>query len=706
MRYTVPRIFAVAFLIATVLERHWRWTSSRLRLIRNSDTSRRGEAEALRAEFERLKIIEKVLAVQEGVVPDSRASSQQSRHLDHPPPPNSNSTSTFQLLKVRQKLARHQRRLVANYLRSINHDSKFLRSTYDIMARSEQLTSLFHVYFLETTGLLLPLFANLRNGLWYSSDFNGTCYFKSTDGHPGKWAFSTTRLNLHVAAAASEHGGIVIADSSRSREFPDAFSRTVPIWCAVLNRAVIDPNFPVVLPAFINETERSIIINQKIPEFVRILKSLQIPAASLKQAVRRPLLPVLISPQTPLSMMKRRENVSTVFLVSVSSWKNRLLPDTSTGSDGNSSYAWSYIQGAGDDEENWALGLRPQVYWRHREKLLSEDDPYRLQDEVIKLSGTSKTGQHHLLSVGENRGEGGSGSKTVWIGSDSNDSYRIMKHKKKKKDNKKKNEKKRKYKCDTQLGVRISPFEAAPEEMEGGATATRNRSSLLSPLLCSNVSVLIDCYVPTLMPLEEQRHHRLAIPGCSYRKQGFNRSYWTRTVFPTALALYRKCMEEAMGVMRESEARMPPPVRCIVHSTQSNEEAAVAIVLSLLVYHFDERLHFITNSSTIQKCPSTNGEDRHQTPNKKILRTQFAALQRFIPTANPPRRLLKTISATFEGHEQRRNTTSLPSKTEVPTADSSSPRSSGGGRRRRRGPRRKRSENQERATVTTTAAIE
>ena len=28
-----------------------------------------------------------------------------------------------------------------------------------------------------------PVFANLRNGLWYGKEWNGACYFKSTDGH-------------------------------------------------------------------------------------------------------------------------------------------------------------------------------------------------------------------------------------------------------------------------------------------------------------------------------------------------------------------------------------------------------------------------------------------------------------------------------------------------------------------------------------------
>ncbi|CAN0474608.1 unnamed protein product, partial [Ectocarpus sp. 8 AP-2014] len=82
-----------------------------------------------------------------------------------------------------------------------------------------------------------PVFANLRNGLWYGKDWDGTCYFKSTDGHSRRWAFSYTRLNIHLAAAAAAAGGCIVVDSTRAgKRFPDSFTATVPIWCCLLNR--------------------------------------------------------------------------------------------------------------------------------------------------------------------------------------------------------------------------------------------------------------------------------------------------------------------------------------------------------------------------------------------------------------------------------------------------------------------------------------
>lgn len=68
----------------------------------------------------------------------------------------------------------------------------------------------------------LPLIANLRCGLWYTGpNPDGTCYFKSTDGHCNNWSFSTSRLNLNVATEAAKYGGCLIVDATRKgKRFP------------------------------------------------------------------------------------------------------------------------------------------------------------------------------------------------------------------------------------------------------------------------------------------------------------------------------------------------------------------------------------------------------------------------------------------------------------------------------------------------------
>ena len=58
-------------------------------------------------------------------------------------------------------------------LKSIYYDSKFIKRC---------------IHALGATGI--PVFANLRNGLWYRESFDGSAYFKSTDGHSHHWNFS------------------------------------------------------------------------------------------------------------------------------------------------------------------------------------------------------------------------------------------------------------------------------------------------------------------------------------------------------------------------------------------------------------------------------------------------------------------------------------------------------------------------------------
>lgn len=134
-----------------------------------------------------------------------------------------------------------------NRLHSIHHDSLFVQ---DVASKYS-----------------LPLVANERCGSWYipPEQKAGSAYFKSTDGHWGQWSFSTRRLNLQVLDIAGRSGGFVrimpssycdcwlvqmwadggyrciIVDSTRrGKSMPDALSKTVPIWCAVVNRLLFE----------------------------------------------------------------------------------------------------------------------------------------------------------------------------------------------------------------------------------------------------------------------------------------------------------------------------------------------------------------------------------------------------------------------------------------------------------------------------------
>ena len=109
-----------------------------------------------------------------------------------------------------------------NRLQSISHDSIFVREAAARFAH-------------------WPLVANLRCGAWYAppSEYATSARFKSTDGHRGEWSLNVRRLNLHVVTLIAERGGVLLVDATRrGRVLPDSFAKTVPIWCACINRAV------------------------------------------------------------------------------------------------------------------------------------------------------------------------------------------------------------------------------------------------------------------------------------------------------------------------------------------------------------------------------------------------------------------------------------------------------------------------------------
>lgn len=135
---------------------------------------------------------------------------------------------------------------IKNRLRSFEDDRRFV----------EEIT---HAY------PSLSIHANLSCGIWYlnasvTERASDPCYFKSTDGHPHHWKFSDTRLNVHIIKAlvtqttkstpvsdsdssapssSKQCSGALIIDSTRKgKRFPDSFSRTIPIWCTVWNRAI------------------------------------------------------------------------------------------------------------------------------------------------------------------------------------------------------------------------------------------------------------------------------------------------------------------------------------------------------------------------------------------------------------------------------------------------------------------------------------
>jgi hypothetical protein len=122
--------------------------------------------------------------------------------------------------------------------------------------------------------------ANQRCGTWYAYPYANAAHnthFKSTDGHVNIYNFSLKRINLQFLSTAcmvaeqqqqqqqkqqkdqnqtaaakngddttentngngNNIGAVFIVDGSKTKIQPDSFSRTLPIWCCVLNRLVL-----------------------------------------------------------------------------------------------------------------------------------------------------------------------------------------------------------------------------------------------------------------------------------------------------------------------------------------------------------------------------------------------------------------------------------------------------------------------------------
>jgi Rit1 N-terminal domain len=243
--------------------------------------------------------------------------------------------------------------------------------------------------------------ANLRCGAWYTppSITAGSSYFKSTDGHMSEWGFSLKRSNLDVAELILKHHGCIIVDSTRrGKSMPDALSKTIPIWCAVLNLASQlrwgssteaasswEDHAALRTPDDVVSRSEHDQIAKRIEEWTAAFleSDLEIPR------LNKPLKPIFITPQQHASSLPNLDDTEKLGFCPV------LCLSASRSIRGTMAYAHStpvqpyeaaegikmdcqtfvYMQGAGDDHENWADGLTPSAWWdrKNHARLLGPD---------------------------------------------------------------------------------------------------------------------------------------------------------------------------------------------------------------------------------------------------------------------------------------------------------------------------------------------
>lgn len=264
---------------------------------------------------------------------------------------------------------------VHNRLRSILTDAQFIKRI------SEQYG--------------LPLIANERCGSWYIEPSHkvNSAYFKSTDGHHGIWDFSLRRLNLQLLPVLGKYGGALIVDSTRrGKNLPDAFSKTVPIWAAVINRVLFPESnefHEFQGPPHPDDLGRSEIsqIEARLDGFTQAFSSMGLNMAALREELRCP-----IRLEWAINQGVDIDESNVVFgdsnvqpgLVPLDSVDSNLLVlcSASRRVRGAEISEGGYIQGAGDDSEGWSHGLTPQVFWRNKDLLL--DSPEEELEALIK----------------------------------------------------------------------------------------------------------------------------------------------------------------------------------------------------------------------------------------------------------------------------------------------------------------------------------
>jgi tRNA A64-2'-O-ribosylphosphate transferase len=251
---------------------------------------------------------------------------------------------------------------ITNRLNSITSDSEFVTSVAEAYG--------------------LPLVANERCGSWYiplDKKEEGV-YFKSTDGHMNEWSFNMRRLNYQLLDVVGKSGGCIVVDSTRrGKSMPDALSKTIPIWCSVMNRALFPDHAAAhdlhTSPQAVSASEHAQIekrLGRFVQEFLDICKP---DISNLRSKLQKPLRPIWVTqgsslPEAPPSF--------TDFHAIVLCTASRRVHGGEVSEGG-------YIQGAADDHEAWSHGLTPTVFWSNKDMLLNtnEDDLPKLIRKLV-----------------------------------------------------------------------------------------------------------------------------------------------------------------------------------------------------------------------------------------------------------------------------------------------------------------------------------
>lgn len=193
------------------------------------------------------------------------------------------------------------------------------------------------------------------------------------------------------------NGGCIIVDSTRrGKRMPDALSKTVPIWIAVLNKALwpekVEAGDLRTPPSVVSEMENTQ-ISARLEGFVKSLLELGLDIPKLRKELGKPMRPLWVTPENQLPAEgEGAEDIFPGYHAVVLVTSSRRVSGTEVGEGG-------YVQGSGDDTENWANGLTPPVFWDNKDLLLETPEGElpevieRLVDEAEKAKLVNAGGE-------------------------------------------------------------------------------------------------------------------------------------------------------------------------------------------------------------------------------------------------------------------------------------------------------------------------
>ncbi|EEY14100.1 tRNA A64-2'-O-ribosylphosphate transferase [Verticillium alfalfae VaMs.102] len=257
---------------------------------------------------------------------------------------------------------------ISNRLRSIIHDAEFVREVAAVFGSVEENPT----GATETTTPSRPLVANERCGSWYipPSTKSASAYFKSTDGHDNAWKFSTRRLNPHLLEIIGRCDGALGIPDALSKDNPNLVRRTQPRPLPHPSQKKPTPctrHPKVVSPSGARPDHRP----PPRPSSPHSWLSTST-WPPLRAQLPKPLRPLWITPDTPLLLPQTITTAagprSTVFedahpVVCCTASRRVAGGELREG-------GYVYVQGAGDDTENWACGLTAELFWAHVDQLL------------------------------------------------------------------------------------------------------------------------------------------------------------------------------------------------------------------------------------------------------------------------------------------------------------------------------------------------